>query len=74
MVGGKAFAYQHGRERLFHHEGERAIARADAKYSTMFRGSSLVTITVEEIAEIANTPKMFQFYFNKVLSCHNYEQ
>ena len=52
-------------QRLFHHEGERAVARAAAKYGTMFGVSSLATVTVEEIARITNTPKMFQFYFHK---------
>lgn len=52
-------------QRLFHYEGERAVAGAAAKYGTMFGVSSLATVTVEEIAEITNTPKMFQFYFHK---------
>jgi L-lactate dehydrogenase (cytochrome) len=52
-------------QRLFHHEGERAVARAATKYGTMFGVSSLATVTVEEIAKIADTPKMFQFYFHK---------
>ncbi|WP_088241068.1 alpha-hydroxy acid oxidase [Calothrix rhizosoleniae] len=52
-------------QRLFHHEGERAVARAAATYGTMFGVSSLATVTVEEIAKITNTPKMFQFYFHK---------
>jgi L-lactate dehydrogenase (cytochrome) len=52
-------------QRLFHHEGERAVARAAAKYGTMFGVSSLATVTVEEIENITNTPKMFQFYFHK---------
>ena len=52
-------------QRLFHHEGERAVARAAAEYGTMFGVSSLATVTVEEIAKITNTPKMFQFYFHK---------
>ncbi len=52
-------------QRLFHHEGERAVARAASKYGTMFGVSSLATVTVEEIEEITNTPKMFQFYFHK---------
>jgi L-lactate dehydrogenase (cytochrome) len=52
-------------QRLFHHEGERAVARAAAKYGTMFGVSSLATVTVEEIEKITNTPKMFQFYFHK---------
>lgn len=52
-------------QRLFHHEGERAVAKAAARYGTMFGVSSLATVTVEEIAAITNTPKMFQFYFHK---------
>ena len=52
-------------QRLFHHEGERAVARAATKYGTMFGVSSLATVAVEEIAKIADTPKMFQFYFHK---------
>ena len=52
-------------QRLFHHEGERAVARAAAKFGTMFGVSSLATVTVEEIENITNTPKMFQFYFHK---------
>jgi L-lactate dehydrogenase (cytochrome) len=52
-------------QRLFHHDGERAVARAATKFGTMFGVSSLATVSVEEIAEIAPGPKMFQFYFHK---------
>ncbi len=52
-------------QRLFHHEGERAVARAAKKHGTMFGVSSLATVTVEEIAAMTNSPKMFQFYFHK---------
>ena len=52
-------------QRLFHHEGERAVARAAQKYGTMFGISSLSTVSVEEIDAIVDTPKMFQFYFHK---------
>ncbi|MEL7130555.1 MAG: alpha-hydroxy acid oxidase [Pseudomonadota bacterium] len=52
-------------QRLFHHEGERAVARAATKFGTMFGVSSLATVTIEEIAGIAPGPKMFQFYFHK---------
>ena len=52
-------------QRLFHHEGERAVARAASKHGTMFGVSSLATVTVEEIAQMVDTPKMFQFYFHK---------
>lgn len=52
-------------QRLFHHEGERAVAKAATKHGTMFGVSSLATVAVEEIAKIAPGPKMFQFYFHK---------
>ncbi len=50
---------------LFHHDGERAVARAASQYGTMFGVSSLATVAVEEISELAPGPKMFQFYFHK---------
>ena len=52
-------------QRLFHHEGERAVARAAEKHGTMFGVSSLSTVSVEEINSLIDTPKMFQFYFHK---------
>ncbi len=52
-------------QRLFHHDGERAVAKAAQKFGTMFGISSLATVSVEEIGELIDTPKMFQFYFHK---------
>jgi L-lactate dehydrogenase (cytochrome) len=52
-------------QRLFHYEGERAVAKAAKKYDTMFGVSSLSTVSVNEISAITNSPKMFQFYFHK---------
>ena len=52
-------------QRLFHYEGERAVAKAAEKFGTMFGVSSLGTVSVEEISKISNCPKMFQFYFHK---------
>ena len=52
-------------QRLFHHEGERAVAKAAHKYGTMFGVSSLSTVSVEDISKISSGPKMFQFYFHK---------
>ncbi|HTQ98960.1 MAG TPA: alpha-hydroxy acid oxidase [Candidatus Acidoferrum sp.] len=53
-------------QRLFHHDGERAVAKAAQKFGTMFGVSALGTVSVEEIAAtIPDTPKMFQFYFHK---------
>lgn len=52
-------------QRLFHHDGERAVAKAAKKNNTMFGVSSLGTVSIEEIAELIDTPKMFQLYFHK---------
>ena len=52
-------------QRLFHHEGERAVAKAATRFGTMFGVSSLATVTVEDIAKLAPGPKLFQFYFHK---------
>ncbi len=52
-------------QRLFHYKGERAVAKAAEKYGTFFGISSLSTVSIEEISDIINSPKMFQFYFHK---------
>lgn len=52
-------------QRLFHHDGERAVARAAEKFGTLFGVSSLGTVSVEEIGAAIATPKMFQLYFHK---------
>ncbi len=52
-------------QRLFHYEGEKAVAKAASKFETLFGVSSLSTVSVEEIAKISSAPKMFQFYFHK---------
>ena len=52
-------------QRLFHHDGERAVGKAAKKFKTMFGVSALATVSVEEISSMIDTPKMFQFYFHK---------
>ena len=52
-------------QRLFHHDGERAVANAAEKYGTMFGVSSLGTVSMEEIAKQTTTPQVYQFYFHK---------
>ena len=52
-------------QRLFHHQGERAVAAAAEKYGTMFGVSSLGTVSIEEIAKNHDTPQVYQFYFHK---------
>jgi len=52
-------------QRLFHHEGERAVAAAAAKYGTMFGVSSLGTVSLEELRKAHDTPQVYQFYFHR---------
>src|SRR3954465_7020627 len=52
-------------QRLFHHDGERAVAAAAAKYGTMFGVSSLGTVSVEELRKAHDTPQVYQFYYHK---------
>ncbi len=52
-------------QRLFHHQGERAVAAAASKYATMFGVSSLGTVSLEELRQAYSTPQMYQFYFHK---------
>ena len=52
-------------QRLFHHQGERAVAAAAAKYGTMFGVSSLGTVGLEELRKAHDTPQIYQFYFHK---------
>ena len=52
-------------QRLFHHQGERAVAAAASKYGTMFGVSSLGTVGLEELRKTYSTPQLYQFYFHK---------
>ena len=51
-------------QRLFHYQGELAVAKAAEKYNTFFGISSLSTIPIEEISKVS-APKIFQLYFHK---------
>jgi L-lactate dehydrogenase (cytochrome) len=52
-------------QRLFHHQGEKAVGAAAEKYGTMFGVSSLGTVSVEELRKTYATPQAYQFYFHK---------
>ena len=54
-----------GMSRLFHHERELAVARAAARFGTLYSLSTLATTRLEEIAAATPTPKMFQIYILK---------
>ncbi|MDX1482138.1 MAG: alpha-hydroxy acid oxidase [Woeseiaceae bacterium] len=48
-------------QRLFHHDGERAIAAAAQEFGTMFGVSTIGTRSVEELGD-NSAPKLFQIY------------
>jgi L-lactate dehydrogenase (cytochrome) len=52
-------------QRLFHHQGERAVAAAAAKFGTMFGVSSLGTVSLEELRKKHDNPQVYQFYFHR---------
>ncbi len=49
-------------QRLFHHEGEFAIADAAARYGTLFGVSTIGTRSIEELGARNDAPKLFQIY------------
>jgi L-lactate dehydrogenase (cytochrome) len=52
-------------QRVFHWQGERAVARAAEKFGLWFGISSLATVSIEEIGALVSSPKMFQLYVHK---------
>jgi L-lactate dehydrogenase (cytochrome) len=52
-------------QRLFHHQGERAVGAAAAKFGTMFGVSSLGTVSLEELRKKHDNPQAYQFYFHR---------
>ncbi|GAB5351004.1 alpha-hydroxy acid oxidase [Qipengyuania sp. 483] len=52
-------------QRAFHRDGEKAVARAAAKFGVWFGISSLATHSIEEIAALTTAPKLFQLYVHK---------
>ncbi|GAA5193764.1 alpha-hydroxy acid oxidase [Ferrimonas gelatinilytica] len=51
-----------GQQRMFHHEADRAGARAASRAETLFTLSSFSSFNIEQVAEASNGPKMFQIY------------
>jgi len=52
-------------QRLFHFQGENAVAAAAEKFGTMFGVSSLGTISLEELRRKHQTPQVYQFYYHR---------
>jgi len=54
-----------GINRLFHHDGERAVARAAAKAGTIYSLSTMSNVSIEEIGALTSGPKCFQVYIHR---------
>lgn len=52
-------------QRVFHWQGERAVALAAEKFGVWCGISSLATVSIEEIGAMISSPKMFQLYVHK---------
>jgi L-lactate dehydrogenase (cytochrome) len=52
-------------QRLFHWQGERAVAAAADKFGLWFGISSLASVGIEEIGARFTGPKMLQYYYHK---------
>ena len=52
-------------QRVFHWQGERAVARAAERFGLWCGISSLATVSIEEIGALISSPKLFQLYVHK---------
>jgi len=52
-------------QRVFHHQGENAVAAAADKYGTLFGVSSLGTVSLSDIRKQYSGPQCYQFYFHR---------
>lgn len=52
-------------QRLFHHDGERAVGSAASSFGTMFGVSSLGTTSLAQLRQAHATPQCYQFYVHK---------
>ena len=52
-------------QRLYHHEGDKASAKAAEKFGTFYSMSTMANTTIEEISNVSNGPKLFQLYVHK---------
>jgi L-lactate dehydrogenase (cytochrome) len=51
-----------GMPRLFHHDGEFALARAAARAGTIFTLSTVGSLSIEDVAAVSDARKWFQIY------------
>lgn len=54
-----------GASKLFHAEGEPAVARAAAKFGMVYSLSTLGTTSIEDVAGVGDGPRLYQLYIFK---------
>lgn len=59
------FAAPTGMSRIFHHDGELAVARATHKAGTLYSLSTVASTSIEDVAAETPGPKMFQIYVQR---------
>ena len=52
-------------QRLYHHDGDKASAKAANKFGTFYSMSTMANNTIEEISNLSSGPKLFQLYVHK---------
>ena len=52
-------------QRLFHWQGERAVARVAERHNLWFGISSLSSVSIEEVGANYSGPKMLQYYYHR---------
>ena len=52
-------------QRLYHHEGDLASARAAEDFRAFYSMSTMANNTIEEVSSISSGPKLFQLYVHK---------
>jgi len=52
-------------QRLYHHDGDKASAKAAEKFGTFYSMSTMANNTIEEVSNISKGPKLFQLYVHK---------
>ena len=52
-------------QRLYHHEGDIASAKAAEKFGTFYSMSTMATSSIEEVSNVSGGPKLFQLYIHK---------
>ena len=58
-------------QRLYHHDGDKASAKAANKFGTFYSRSTMANNTIEEISNLSSGPKLFQLYVHKDQSITN---